>query len=449
MISTTIMYSTTCILVAAYLFVLEFSLASAGYCNPFSINCGAPCSIQGDCPNGDCWADKPDCSGGNTGYCSPSSINCGAPCNVQSDCPNGDCWADKPDCDGGNAGYCSPSSANCGAPCNVPSDCPGGDCWADKPDCDGGNAGYCSPSSTNCGAPCNVQGDCPNGDCWADKPDCNGGGSTAIVGTYIGAYPNGLPAPPLSSMSKSINLVMLSFAIDSEHDGKFKPFDGWISNGLTWDSINTDKQNNPGRKYLVSLGGDAAYGGTFDIQAGMSTETWIQNSVDSVSQIIYEYGADGAEMQFEGGTGHSSFHDAMIGLIDGLKWKGFTTAIGPYYGGTWGDYNVLPMTNTDYVNLQLYATGTSDVSGIVTMINQAVQDLQGDWSKLIAGFNTANRLPNPNTALQAVSQLKTNLRGIFSWDAEHSVSNRPPYCLEENAANILNLGQNPGDCRWS
>ena len=84
------------------------------------------------------------------------------------------------------------------------------------------------------------------------------------------------------------------------------------------------------------------------------------------------------------------------------------------------------------------------------MINQAVQDLQGDWSKLIAGFNTANWPPNLNTALfEAVSQLKSNLKGIFSWDVEHSAMNNPPYCLEENADKILNLGQNPDYCSWS
>lgn len=405
----TIMSTMIYMLVAASL-VLEISLTSAGYCSPSSTNCGAQCSIQSNYPNGDCWADESDCSGRSAGYCSPSSTNCGAPCNIQSDCPNGDCWADRPDCGGGSAGYCN-------------------------------------PSSTNCGAPCNIQSDCPNGDCWVDRPDC-GGGNAAITGTYIGAYPGGLPAPPLSDMSKSINLVMLSFATDSEHDGNFKPFNGWIENGLTWDSITTDKQQNPGRKYLVSLGGAAGYGGTFDIQSGMSTEMWIRNSINSVTSIIYEYGADGAEMQFEGGTGHPSFHSAMIGLINGLKTKGFVKAIGPFYGGTWNDYKSLPMENTDYVNLQLYATGTTDVNGVVTMINQAVQDLQGDWSKLIAGFNTANRAPNPNTALEAVSQVKSNLKGIFSWDAEHSATNNPSYCLEENADRILNLGQNPGSCSW-
>ena len=114
-------------------------------------------------------------------------------------------------------------------------------------------------------------------------------------------------------------------------------------------SITTGKEQNPGRKYLVSLGGAVDYGGTFDIQSGMSTETRIQNSIDSVTQIIYEYGADGAEMQFEGGTGHANFHSAMIGLIDGLKSKGFITAIGPFYGDTWNDYKTLPMENTNYV----------------------------------------------------------------------------------------------------
>ncbi|MCG8623382.1 MAG: glycosyl hydrolase family 18 protein [Proteobacteria bacterium] len=213
------------------------------------------------------------------------------------------------------------------------------------------SAGYCSPSSTNCGAPCNIQSDCPNGDCWADRPDC-GGGNPAVIGTYIGAYPGGLHAPPLSDMSKSINLVMLSFATDSEHDGNFKPFKGWIGDGLTWKNITTNKHQNPGRKFLVSLGGAVGYGGTFAIQSGMSTETWIQNSINSVASIIYKYGADGAEIQFEGGTEHPSFRNAMIGLINGLKTKNFITAIGPYYGGTWNDYKSLPMENIDYVNLQ-------------------------------------------------------------------------------------------------
>ena len=93
-----------------------------------------------------------------------------------------------------SAGYCNPSSTNCGAPCSIQSDCPNGDCWAEKADCGGGSVGYYSPSSTNCGAPCSIQSDCHNGDCWADKPDC-GGGNKAIFGTYIGAYPGGLPAP--------------------------------------------------------------------------------------------------------------------------------------------------------------------------------------------------------------------------------------------------------------
>ena len=46
------------VIVAASLFVLEFSLTSAGYCNPSSINCGVPCSIQSDCLNGDCWPGR-------------------------------------------------------------------------------------------------------------------------------------------------------------------------------------------------------------------------------------------------------------------------------------------------------------------------------------------------------------------------------------------------------
>ena len=343
-------------------------------------------------------------------------------------------------------GYCNHASENCGAPCNTDDDCLGGACWADQDDCD--LTGYCNADSSNCGARCIIRDDCPGGDCFEDPESCGSPDLDHIVGTYMGAIPGGIRAPPISSITPTVNLIMLSFATDPQDDGHFQAFSEWTSQGITKENIEIDKELKPFRRYLVSLGGAVGYGGTFEIQPEVSVETWISNSVDSVSAIIESLSADGAEMQFEGGTGDANFQPAMIGLLSGLKNKGYLTAIGPYYGGTWNDYAQLPLDNVDYVNLQLYATETNTVDGIVNNIQSAVSDIGNDWSKMIAGFNTANRSPDPNVALMAVYELRANLKGTFSWDIEHSVSCNPAFCLEDNSANILDQGQQPESCGW-
>ena len=416
------------------------SCVYAGYCNAASDNCGARCNIKDDCPGGDCWAAQDSCV--YAGYCNAASDNCGARCNIKDDCPGGDCWAAQDSCV--YAGYCNAASDNCGARCNINDDCPGGDCFEAQDSCV--YAGYCNAASDNCGARCNIKDDCPGGDCFEDPESC--GSPDHIIGTYMGAIPGGIRAPPISSITPTVNLIMLSFATDPQDDGHFQAFSEWPSQGITKENIEIDKADKPYRRYLVSLGGAVGYGGTFEIQPGISVDTWVSNSVDSVSVIIESLSADGAEMQFEGGTGDANFQPAMIGLLSGLKSKGYLTAIGPYYGGTWNDYAQLPLDNVDYVNLQLYATGTNTVDGIVNNIQSAVSDIGNDWSKMIAGFNTANRSPDPNVALMAVYELQANLKGTFSWDIEHSVSCNPAYCLENNSANILDQGQQPGSCSW-
>ena len=79
-------------------------------------------------------------------------------------------------------------------------------------------------------------------------------------------------------------------------------------------------------------------------------------------------------------------------------------------------------------------------------IKNAANDL-GGWSKLVAGFNSKERNPNPSVSLEAVEQLNGNLMGIFIWAAEHSKCNRPPYCIEKNSAKILD-NKSPGSCDW-
>ena len=194
------------------------------------------------------------------------------------------------------AGYCNAASSNCGAGCNVDSDCPGGACWAEIDDC--GTSGYCNAASSNCGAGCNTANDCPGGDCWKNMDDCDDTPTgDHIVGTYLGALPGGIPAPLLSSVPSEVNYMLLGFAKDPSQMGDFEEFSMWVSMGITYDSITSDKAANPGRKYLISIGGAADWGGTFGIAGGMSVSQWVDNADNSISNIVYSYNADGVDIQ--------------------------------------------------------------------------------------------------------------------------------------------------------
>ena len=266
----------------------------AGYCNAASSNCGAGCNVDSDCPGGACWAEKDDC--GTSGYCNAASSNCGVGCNIQSDCPGGDCWANHDDC-GTSSGYCNAASSNCGAGCSTDGECPGGACWVNHDDC-GTSSGYCNAASSNCGAGCSTDGECPGGACWENMDDC-GGTPTGdhIVGTYLGMLPGGIPAPSLSSVPSEVNYMLLGFAEDLSQTGSFEAFSMWVSMGITYESITNDKAANPGRKYMISIGGSADSGGTFGIASGTSVSQWVENADNSISSIVYSYNADGVDIQ--------------------------------------------------------------------------------------------------------------------------------------------------------
>ena len=269
--------------------------STSGYCNAASSNCGAGCNIQSDCPGGDCWANHDDC-GTSSGYCNAASSNCGAGCSTDGECPGGACWANHDDC-GTSSGYCNAASSNCGAGCSTDGECPGGACWANHDDC-GTSSGYCNAASSNCGAGCNTASDCPGGDCWKNMDDC-GGTPTGdhLVGTYLGMLPGGISAPPLSSVPSEVNYLLLGFAEDPSQTGNFEAFSMWVSMGITYDSITSDKAANPGRKYMISIGGSADSGGTFGIAGGMSVSQWVDNADNSISSIVNSYNADGVDIQ--------------------------------------------------------------------------------------------------------------------------------------------------------
>ena len=118
-----------------------------------------------------------------------------------------------------------------------------------------------------------------------------------LVGTYLGMLPGGISAPPLSSVPSEVNYLLLGFAEDPSQTGNFEAFSMWVSMGITYDSIASDKAANPGRKYMISIGGSADSGGTFGIAGGMSVSQWVDNADNSISSIVNSYNADGVDIQ--------------------------------------------------------------------------------------------------------------------------------------------------------
>ena len=259
-------------------------------------------------------------------------------------------------------------------------------------------------------------------------------------------------APSLQSIPKELNLIMLAFAKDADHDGNFKAFSEWEPQGLTKTAIEQDKHRNPNRKFLVSLGGTVNYGGTFEIKAGMTTQEWVSNAVQSIEAIITSLSADGAEIQFEGNTDDPRFKDAITGVLQGLHERSYLTAIGPYRNlgsdSTWHNYKELPIEYVDFVNLQIYGMQQNTVESVEYYIEAVLQYLGGDSFKLVAGFNSYRTNPQPDVALEVVNLLRGPLRGAFTWSIERSQQNTPPYCLEEGLALLLNKEADIPDCKW-
>ncbi len=158
--------------------------------------------------------------------------------------------------------------------------------------------------------------------------------------------PGGLRAPSLQSIPPEV------IAKDDDQDGNFLPFSKWTSQGITYKNITSDTLRNPKLDTLcLWVCGWEVLLEHFGIQQGMSVLQWVSNATKFISSLS----ADGAEMQFEGNTEDPNFQEAMTLFLEGLKSKGFLTAIGPYYGGTWNDYTKMPMKSVDYVNLQMLA----------------------------------------------------------------------------------------------
>nr|DAD25992.1 TPA_asm: hypothetical protein HUJ06_027460 [Nelumbo nucifera] len=119
---------------------------------------------------------------------------------------------------------------------------------------------------------------------------------------------------------------ILSFAIDyttsspSPTNGNFNIF--WDSENLSPSQVASIKSSHPNVKVALSLGEDSV-GGEYAYFQPSSVDSWVQNSVSSLTKIIKEYHLDGIDVDYEHFKSDPATFTECIGqLITILKGNG-------------------------------------------------------------------------------------------------------------------------------
>ncbi|OMO91382.1 2S globulin [Corchorus olitorius] len=264
---------------------------------------------------------------------------------------------------------------------------------------------------------------------------------------YIGAESDvKLSDVPIIDSSVEFHFI-LAFAIDYTDDkqptnGKFNVF--WETDNLGPKQIASIKDSNSNVKIAVSLGGDTVVGNNKAFFTPKSTESWVQNAVSSLSDMIQQYHIDGIDIDYEHFKASPEIFAECIGeLIKSLKNSGTISfaSIAPYDDDTvqshylelWRKYGHV----IDYVNFQFYAYDKLSVSEFVSKFKEQASNYGG--SQLLASFESGGGGGlNPNDGFfEACKELKEQekLGGIFIWCADESQKSRFQY--EKKSQDLL------------
>ncbi|KAL5711175.1 hypothetical protein ACHQM5_021664 [Ranunculus cassubicifolius] len=220
---------------------------------------------------------------------------------------------------------------------------------------------------------------------------------------YIGAEFNNVKFTDVP-INPSVDFhFILAFAIDyttssspSSTNGNFNIF--WVSDNLSLSQVSSIKNYHPNIKVALSLGGDTV-GGQSAYCNPSTIDSWVQNAVSSLTQIIKEYNLDGIDIDYEHfSADHDTFAEC-IGLIN-------------------------------YVNFQFYAyeKGTS-VSQFLTYYKTQSSNYKG--GKILPSFGTdgSGGLSPEDGFFTACDKLRSQgeLYGIFIWSADDSMASGFPY----------------------
>lgn len=261
--------------------------------------------------------------------------------------------------------------------------------------------------------------------------------STNLFREYIGANFNNVKFSDVPINTNVEFHFILSFGIDydtssspSPTNGKFNIF--WDTDNLNPSQVSSIKNQYSNVKIALSLGGDSVQGGNAYFDPS-SVDSWVNNAVSSLTNIIKEYNLDGIDIDYEHfKTDTDTFSECIGRLIKTLKSNGVIkfASIAPFdddqvqshYLALWKSYGHL----IDYVNFQFYAydKGTS-VSQFIDYFNEQSSNYKG--GKVLVSFisDGSGGLSPSDGFFTACHRLKSQqkLHGIFVWSADDSMGN--------------------------
>lgn len=230
---------------------------------------------------------------------------------------------------------------------------------------------------------------------------------------------------------------ILAFAIDytldkkpSSTNGKFNVF--WETNNLGPQEIASIKKSHRNVKVAISLGGDSVTNDQKVIFTAKSINSWLQNAISSITNIIKNYNIDGIDIDYEHfSVSPETFTECKGQLIIQLKKKGTISfaSIAPFeddqvqthYLNLWNKYSDV----IDYVNFQFYAYEKLSAFEFIKKYKKQVSNYGG--GQVLASFQVKDKggLKPNDGFFEACNSLiqEENLGGVFIWCADESAEN--------------------------
>ncbi|KAI3925250.1 hypothetical protein MKW92_045253 [Papaver armeniacum] len=257
---------------------------------------------------------------------------------------------------------------------------------------------------------------------------------------YIGAEFNNVKFTDVPIHPNVEFHFILSFAIDYTTSSSASPTNGnfnvfWDSDNLSPSQVSSIKNTHSNVRVAVSLGGDSVGDGSAYFNPS-SVESWVQNAVSSLTDIINKYNLDGIDIDYEHfSSDPDTFAECIGQLLTTLKGNGIISfaSIAPLDDDqVQNHYQALlapPLKYghlIDYVNFQFYAydQGTS-VSQFLDYFQTQTSNYNG--GKILPSFSTdgSGGLSPENGFFTACSKLRNQgkLHGIFIWSADDSKKN--------------------------
>lgn len=267
----------------------------------------------------------------------------------------------------------------------------------------------------------------------------------ASLTEYVGADPDGMPPPDLTTVPGACGDLELRFALafateQPPGSGNFQPrWDQSLTPGLI-----SQVQQSTGATFVASLAGARSpWNDPPDLQG------WIDNATSSLWNLIETYGLAGIDVDYEVGV-DGTFATAISQVLNNLRgMASLQLSIAPF-GRTWPVYQQV-VTNVGptemLINYQAYGDGLTDQQSYLDLYASLAQFVEsvtppevsmGGYYDLALGINSSTppRGLQPPDIYSVMSSLNGNgIGSAFVWSAEWSAESGFP--IESNIISIL------------